>query len=118
MAEPGVDLALTLDLGSSDVPVLILSLDPLKKNNVWLGRAGLVWMLEEAENLMTESEHCETVLRPRGMFQSIISPFILSEPLLSVVSCQTHQDKWFIPIFTVKHEPQNNLVNNENFGYK
>ena len=87
MAEPGVDLAFTLDLGSSDVPVLILSLDPLKKDNVWLGRAGLVWMLEEAENLMTESDHCETVLRPRGMFESIISAFILSEPLLSVVSC-------------------------------
>ena len=34
---------------------------------------------------------------------------------LSVVSCQTHQDKCFIPICTVKHEPQNNLVNNENF---
>lgn len=74
MAEPSVDLALTLDLGSSDVLVLILSLDPPKKDNVWLGRAGLVWMLEEAENLMTESDRCEMVLRPRGMFQSIVSP--------------------------------------------
>lgn len=40
MAEPSVDLALTLDLGSSDVLKLILSLDPPKGQCAW---GGLGW---------------------------------------------------------------------------
>lgn len=74
MAQPGIEPVLTPDSGSSDVLLLILSLDSFRKHSLCLGTVGLVWMVSGAENLRMESDPYEMVLRPRAMLQTIVFP--------------------------------------------